>query len=311
MFSCDPVTDLTKIKVVPINRVAALDLGSKTFKAVLGERQGRRVVTRRLGKRQVGLGKDVAGNGGVISDQKLAAAGSALAELKSICEREGSAEILAVATGAVRTARNGEAVLDVARELGIAVEIASGEREAELAYLAATGDEPQKLVCDLGSLSMQLAWQVSGRIESISIAMGYERAYSDFIRDAGDFTQALDAYAAFLDGKVGDLRTRSDGLIGLSMNTMACFVTAKHKAQVTDRPLSRARIQNKTQALAALTKSGFASLKATIPKADKVLSSLILLDHILERTGHDRAFITESELPVGLIIEHFQDASAN
>lgn len=290
----------------PASKVAAIDLGSKTFKAVLGEIQGDRIVTRRLDKRQVGLGMDVVNNRGVISKEKLADAGSALAELKSICEREGSGEILAVATRAVRTARNGEAILEAARALGLTVEIASGEREAELAYLAVTGGEPGKLVCELGSHSMQLAWRTSRQIESISIALGYQRAYPDFIRDAGYFTQAREAYTTFLDGEIRGLRTTSDELIGISMNTMACFVTGKQKADVTDRHLSHACIREKMRALAALTKTEFTSLKAITPKADKALSSLILLDHMLERTGHEQAFIAESELPVGLIVEHFE-----
>jgi exopolyphosphatase/guanosine-5'-triphosphate,3'-diphosphate pyrophosphatase len=290
----------------PTTKVAALDLGSKTFKAVLGEIRGQRIVTRRLGKRQVGLGMDVTKTRGVISQEKLTVARNTLADLKSICEREGSTEILAVATGAVRTARNSEAILDAARELGLAVEIASGEREAELAYLAVTGGEPGKLVCDLGSHSMQLAWQASGQIESISIAMGYERAYPDFIRDAPDFTQARDTYAAFLDDRVQKPQARNNALIGLSMNSMASFVTGKQKAQVTDRYLSHAGILEKMRTLTALSKTEFTSLRESIPKANKILSSLILLDHLLDRTGHERAFIAESELPVGLIVEHFR-----
>lgn len=290
----------------PTTKVAALDLGSKTFKAVLGEIQGQRIVTRRLGKRQVGLGMDIANNGGLISEEKLAIAGAALTELKSICVREGSSEILAVATRALRIARNGEAILDSARGLGFAVEIASGEREAELAYLAATGGKPGKLVCELGSHSMQLASRGPGRSEFISIALGYERAYPDFIRDARYFKQARDAYTAFLERKVPKLEVRGDGLIGLSMNTMACFVTGKQKAQVTGRCLSHSCIREKLRALGALTTSEFTSLKAGTPNADKILSSLILLDHMFERTGHDRALIAESELPVGLIVEHFE-----
>jgi len=290
----------------PARKVAALDLGSKTFKAVLGEIRDHRIVTLRLDKRRVDLGMDVTKNRGVISKDKLALAGASLADLKSICEREGSAEILAVATGAVRTARNGGAILDTASELGIVVEIVSGEREAELAYLAATGGEPGKLVCELGSHSMQLASQASGRIESVSIAMGYELAYPEFIRDAPDFTQARAAYAAFLDGQVRKPRGRSTALICLSMNSSARFVTGEQKARVTDRYLSHARVREKMRALTALSKSGFSSLRASTPKANKVLSSLILLDYLLERTGHDQAFIAGTELPVGLIVEHFR-----
>jgi len=294
----------------PATKIAALDLGSKTFKAVLGEVQDRRIVTRLLKKRLVGLGKDVAKNRGVIGTETLAEAKRALAELKSVCEREGSTTVVAVATRAVRIARNGGELLDAARELGIIAEIATGEREAELAYLAATGGEANKLVCELGSHSMQLAWRQSGRVESISIAAGYERVYPDFIRDASDFAQSRDDYTAFLEREVQVLPAGSDALIGIAMNTMACFVTGMQKAQVTDRYLSHARIRDKVRALAALTRAEFTSLKAATPKADKILSGLILLDHMLECSGHERVLIAEAELPVGLIIEQFEGAAA-
>lgn len=298
----------------PRPRIAAIDLGSKTFKAVLGERldsgqdngQSHGLVTRLLDKRRVGLGLDVANHGGVISEAKLAEAKRALEALKSICEREGSTAIVAVATWAIRTARNGGELLVAARRLGIQVEVVSGEREAELAYLAVSGGAPGKLVCELGSQSMQLAWRPSRHIQSLSIPAGYERIYPEFIRDTGKFTQARAAYAAFLDAEVGKLPAGSDAFIGIAMNSLACFVTGKTKAQVTDRYLSHALVAEKVDALAGLTKTAFASLKATAAKPDKVLSSLILLDYMLGRTGHDRAFIAKAELPVGLIVEHFE-----
>jgi exopolyphosphatase/guanosine-5'-triphosphate,3'-diphosphate pyrophosphatase len=174
-------------------RVAALDLGSKNFKAVLGELQDRRIVTRLLGKRLVGFGADIAVNQGVISEETLDRARTALAELKAVCERAGSTEFLAVATRAVRTARNGGDVVDAARELGIMVEIATGEREAALGYLAVTNGKAGSLVCELGSQSMQLAWRQSGPIQSISIGAGYDRVYCEFIRDADSFSQARGA----------------------------------------------------------------------------------------------------------------------
>jgi len=291
------------------SKVAALDLGSKNFKAVLGELEEGRLVTRILDKRLVGLGIDVAGNRGVISKETLAKARAALKELKSICEREGCTRILAVATRAVRAARNGGDILDAARELGLTVEIATGEREAELGYLAVTGGEAGKLVCELGSHSMQLAWRQSGPVESISIAAGYERVYPEFIEAAGSFSEARDAYTAFLDREVQRLPRGSEELIGIAMNSMACFVTGKRKSEVTDRYLSHARIREKARELAALTKPEFDALKSTTAKADKVLSGLILFEHMLERTGHERGFIAEPELPVGLIVEHFQGAA--
>lgn len=291
------------------SRIAALDLGSRVFKAVLGEIQDQRIVTRLLGKRLVRLGTDVADNGGVISSETLADAKGALEELKSISEREGAMEIRAVATWAVRVAENGGDILDVARELGLAVEIVSGEREAGLGYLAVTGGEAGSLVCELGSQSMQLAWRCSGSVESISVASGYEQIYPEFIGDAADFTQARNSYRAFLDREVQFPVTDINGLIGMAMNTMACFIAGMQKPQVTDQNLSRSLIRKKIQALCSLTGAEFQGVKSTTDRADKILSGLILIDYILERTGKGEVFIAEAELPVGLIVEYFEGVS--
>lgn len=287
-------------------RIAAIDLGSRNFKAVIGENRGGRVVARLLGKRLVRLGKDVADHGGLISRDTLAQARRALVELLALCEREGSTQVLAVATRAVRKAGNGRVILDMAGELGLEVEIATGEREAELGYLAVTGGDRGKLVCELGSHSMQIAWRISGAIESISIAAGYERIYPEYIEGAHDFVQARKAYTAFLEREVRELCADSRELIGIAMNTMACFVTGKQKNDVTNRYLGHDRIRDKVQALTEMSQEAFASLKAETPKVDKILPGLILLDYLLERTGHRRALIAEAELPVGLIVEAFE-----
>ena len=287
-------------------RIAALDLGSRVFKAVLGEIQDRRIVTRLLGKRLVHLGTAVAENGGVISSETLADAKGALEELKSIGEREGATEFRAVATRAVRAAENSGDILDVARELGLTVEIVTGEREAGLAYLAVTGGEAGSLVCELGSHSMQLAWRRAGPVETVSVASGYEQIYPEFIDDAADFTQARNSYRAFLDSDVQFPATGINRLIGMAMNTMACFVTGMQKPQVTDQNLSQSLIRRKIQALCSLTRDEFQEVKSATDRADKILSGLILIDYMLERTGKGEVFIAEAELPVGLIVEYFE-----
>ena len=286
-------------------RIAALDLGSRNFKAVLGEMQGRRLVTRLLDKRLVGLGMNVAANQGTISRGALRAARTAIAELMSTCEREGASEILAVATRAVRTAGNGREIVGAARDLGLTVEVASGEREGVLAYLAVTGGEPDKLVCELGSQSMQLAWRKAGPVRSISVAAGYERVYSEFVRGSASFEQARLAYTAFLSNELRCVPDACGELVCMAMNSMARFVTGMSKARVTDRALSHARIREKIEALTGLGQAEYDTLKASTPKADKVLAGLILFDYILRRTGQERAFIAETELPVGLIVERF------
>jgi hypothetical protein len=78
------------------------------------------------------------------------------------------------------------------------------------------------------------------------------------------------------------------------------------KPQVTDQNLSHSLIRQKIQALCSLTGSEFQGVKSTTDRADKILSGLILIDYMLERTGKGAVFIAEAELPVGLIVEYFE-----
>lgn len=293
-----------------VRKVCALDLGSNTFKAVIGEIREGELSTRLLGKRAVRLGAEVMANQGVIGAAKLAEARRALRELKAGCNREGSDTILGVATRAVRWAVNGEALLDVARDVGVSVEVADGAREGELAYLAATGGAERKLVCDFGSQSMQLAWRLPPGIESVSLDVGYERAYVDFFRHARTFGEARDAYRGFLLPRIPAIPSRVDELICLAMNTMAAFVTGKPKSEVSNRPLDRASIQAKLAEVDEMSADDFAALVSATPRVEKILPGLALLDALLAWSGRDEAIIAEAEMPVGLIVEHFERLDA-
>lgn len=289
-----------------VGRVCALDLGSNTFKAVIGEIREGELSTRLLEKRAVRLGAAIMANQGVIGAAKLAEARRALTELKARCNGEGSDIILGVATRAVRGAVNREELLDVARDVGVSVEIADGAREAELAYLAATGGAERKLVCDFGSQSMQLAWRLSPGIESTSLDLGYERAYLDFFRHAHTFGEARDTYMGFVLPRIPAITSQVDELICLAMNTMAAFVTGKPKGEISRRSLDRASIQAKLAEVDEMSAGDFAALVSATPRMEKILPGLALLDALLARTGRDEATIAEVEMPVGLIVEYFE-----
>ena len=159
-------------------RVCALDLGSRNFKAVIGFRNGGSVVSRLLCKHTMHLGKEIADNGGVIGSAKLAEVRDALEALVDVCRQEGASTVLGIATRAVREARNGADVVALAAALGIDVEIADGSREAAVGYLAATGGAANRLVSDFGSRSLEIAWRLAGPLETGYVACGYEDAYT-------------------------------------------------------------------------------------------------------------------------------------
>ena len=139
--------------------VCAIDLGSRNIKAVVGRISSGAIFTRLLGKVRMDLGQHLAENRGSISKAKIAEILDALDSLAARGRAEGASTVLAVGTRALRDARNADVVVRAAGASGIPIEVASGEREAELAYLCATGGAPNRLVSDLGSQSLEIAWR--------------------------------------------------------------------------------------------------------------------------------------------------------
>ncbi len=146
--------------------VSILDLGSNSFQWLVAETDGRRVQTRYQCKRHVRLANSM--ERGALTAEGLARALEAVSELSaSLPARWRSLPVVAVATGAIRQSSNGSQLLraiEVAS--GIPVQMISGEREAQLAYLGASSDHSESCshrsdsrvaVVDLGGGSLELA----------------------------------------------------------------------------------------------------------------------------------------------------------
>lgn len=182
-------------------RVAAFDLGTNTFLALVAEFDERgelRVLddaflTPRLG---AGLART-----GRIDEQAMARAIEALRELAARVRAHDVAadSVRAVGTAVFRRAQNAREFVERARrECGLEIEVVSGEEEGALSYAAAlsalraAGDDPivtpgERLdvgVIDVGGGSTELAWaggrrRVSASIGALVLTERYLGARSD------------------------------------------------------------------------------------------------------------------------------------
>ena len=289
----------------PGTTVCAIDLGSRNFKAVVGRVSGGAIVTRLLDKVPVNLGAHLAENRGSISRTKIAEILDALNALAARGRGEGASRVLAVGTRALREARNAAAVVRAAQAAGIRIEVASGEREAELAYLCATGGTPDRLVSDLGSRSLEIAWRTGGNaIESRCVDPGYEGAYSAWFADASEFGSARAEYDEFLARSIDVVPRGTEQLLCLASRTLASHVLGRPKEEVANRPLAHAALDAVMRRLERLAPASWREHRSTLARAEKILPGLVVLDHLMRRSGHREAGVVEAELPVGLIVEH-------
>lgn len=99
-----------------------------------------------------------------------------LREFKDLCDIYGATEIDAVATEAIRKAKNGKDICNLIKsELGIDIRILSGKEEAFYGYYAVknTMNEKNAIIIDIGGSSLEITLMKDGRIkEAISLPLG-------------------------------------------------------------------------------------------------------------------------------------------
>jgi len=168
-------------------RVAVLDLGSTSFRLVVadwGPESGLVPHVRRRERLNLGL---VVGREGRIPEPHATAAVRAVAKLRRRAEVSGAMPVVAVATSALRDARNGEKVVRrIAAAAGVPVRIISGDEEAALTFDALQAGLPlgdrRVLGVDLGGGSLELAVGSGSDLEwTASLPLGASRLAGSFL----------------------------------------------------------------------------------------------------------------------------------
>lgn len=145
--------------------VGVVDIGSNSVRLVVYDRLTRAPISLFNEKSLCAIGRNMVTTG-MLDEEGSDAAVAALARFREVSAAVGVSRIEAVATAAVRDARNGNEFVARARDaLGVPVKILTGEEEARLAgegVLAAI-PEADGIVGDLGGGSLELAIVASGK----------------------------------------------------------------------------------------------------------------------------------------------------
>lgn len=165
---------------------AALDIGSNTIRLLVARLSSRGLDPIEDVSEFVRLGKGVDETGELQAD-RIRAGVDAIGRLRSRAVELGAPDVVAIATSAVRDARNrADLVERVERETGIQIRVLSGDEEAYLTYLGATmGRSLQDgaVVCDLGGGSAELIFATEDGIQwSQSLQLGSGRLTEQFVR---------------------------------------------------------------------------------------------------------------------------------
>lgn len=189
--------------------LAVLDVGSNTIRLLAAENQNGHLhqLLDHSEFVRLGLGVDRTGR---LDPQRIDAALQAIEMLKQEARALGVETILAIATSAVRDAQNGqEFAARVQHEMGIPLEIISGEREAYLTYLGATLDlslHGGAIIADLGGGSAELIAAGDNGVDwDTSLKIGSGRLTERFVQHDPPEPAELAAVRAYVTSLLDDL----------------------------------------------------------------------------------------------------------
>ena len=195
-------------------QLAAIDMGSNSFRLEIGQLTGERYRRIDYLKETVRLGAGL-DDAGVLSDEAAARGLACLARFAKRLDGFVPGQLRAVATQTLREAKNRDAfLLRAERTLGHPIEIISGREEARLIYAGVARLQPStvpRLVIDIGGRSTEM---IVGRgmrperaesfqVGSVSLSMRYfpegrftERAFREAQVAAGaELEEALEPFA--------------------------------------------------------------------------------------------------------------------
>ncbi len=223
--------------------------------------------------------------------------------------------MIAVATSAVREARDGQELVKQARSLGVPLEVIDGDLEARFGFLGAVHDLPVSngAAMDVGGGSLELTSFRDRRLHrSWTFPFGSLRVSDRFLasdppsdREMKDLRKAV---AAALEGSaVPDLPEDAD-LVGMGGTVRNL---AKMDLRRTDHPLpllhgyelKEANLEGIIQDLAGRTMKRRARLRGLNPdRADSIVGGALVVLAVMRHLGAERVVVSSRGLREGLAL---------
>jgi len=281
--------------------VCAIDMGSNSFKLILGEMKAGKYLQHHFTRSRLGVGDDMSKTGD-ISPSKLKEIRRTLEQYLEVCDSKGIQTRAAVATAAFREAKNQGQVAELAKSLNLPLEIASEERESQLAYLVGTLGQHDFAVIDNGSRTIEFVTYAASGYQWNVFHLGYRIAFQQFFEPSATFTEANDRFREVLAPYLlrADFMKNRRGYAGVEMEDLARYLLSQDR--VDGVRISLDTVSRKIAALKAMSEAEFSEKKKE-KNIDEVLPRLVVLEQTLMTFGYREIQVFERELGVGLIVE--------
>lgn len=307
----------------PIKRIAAIDLGTNSFHALIVEifSDGSFYTVDKL-KEMVLLAEK--GLGDRLSDQAMDRGIDALKKIKLLADNQQAETILAYATSAIREAENGGDFIQRAiDEVGVKINAIPGRIEAELIGLAVQhGIRMPKnpaVIMDIGGGSVEFILADQEKFHHLSSKkLGVARMTAKFI-DHDPITQKeIDSLKNHFDNQLADVAEafamhRSSTLVGSSgtMENIGLMIAHRNNKTpnltVNELEFSSKEFFEFYDDVIGLDEKKRAKLKGLDEKRIKLLpAGLVLVYYILKKFGIKRVKISSQALREGIVLRYIK-----
>ncbi|WP_027339862.1 Ppx/GppA phosphatase family protein [Halonatronum saccharophilum] len=288
--------------------IGAIDIGTNSVRLLVGHKNDDKVKTLEAKLRTPRLGEGV-DKTKILNGKAIKRTIDVLKEYKNIIKNY-NGEIYAVATSAVRSAKNKDQFLkSVKEEVGIEIDIVSGEEEARLSYLGLLSsfdnDFQGSLTIDIGGGSTEFIFANKDRVENyFSIDLGALRLTESY---GGDLDNIFKEVKKSLKNINIYKEVKTLFGVGGTVTTLAAIekkLEAYNKDIVHGTILDKESIEKIFNRLSSLSPKERVKVKGLTPKrADIILGGIIILLGIMERFKVGNLKVSDAGILEGIIYD--------
>lgn len=308
-------------------RLACIDIGTLTCRLLIGEVDGHGPVkTIYSGRKILRLGEGV-DQTKRLDPEAMTRVIAALREWQRVIEQHDVGAFTAVATSAVREARNREEFLQrVEREAGVEVEVIDGEEEARRTLLGLRSGLPESvqdiLGLDIGGGSTELIVSREGQgAQTISLDIGVVRLSERVLKSDPPSATEIQEAERLIHSSTQEALTTLGNVSGLtfvgtagtitSLAAIAQGLTTYDPQRIHNFTLTLDTVKRIEHTVRTRTKADRIGIPGLEPGREEVIAAgTLILRCIMEDLHQDQCLVSEYGLREGVLVNLARQASA-
>lgn len=296
--------------------IGIIDLGSNTARLVVYFVNGHGIFQEFDNVKRVLRLSNYLGEDGRIDPAGFQTTLDCLRQFKELCDAQNVAEIIGIATAAVRQARNGpELLAAIEQETGIRMRLLSGEEEARYGYLAVTNSMGIEtgITIDIGGGSTEVTYFRDRQLlKSFSFPFGIVTLTKQFLHEETPSQQELNKLTQFLEQQFATqpwLANRKVPLIAMGGTARNLAKIHQHQMQYSMASLHHYTMDASEVAdiLQRLSDMPLAERKningLSKDRADVILAGIAVLHTLLKHAESEQLIISHKGLRDGVLYE--------